>query len=140
MPRTLALFPLLLAACGASPGAGAAEPTLAEAARPLTASLEGELTPPCERMVFAFRPEERGSYRFEASAEVPLALRLFSMSPDLYIATGRREGTVSSVSADLEPGTEYALTVTPAECRAVPYRVAVGPLIVSADASSASER
>lgn len=119
---------ILFLACGASPGAGATEPSLAEAAQPLTATLEGTLSPPCERMVYSFRPPASGTYRFEASAEVPLALRLFSMSPDLYVATGRREGTTSSVSAELDPSTDYALTVTPSECRAVAYRVAAfGP-------------
>lgn len=119
---------VLLVACGASPGSGAAEPSLAEAAQPLTGTLEGTLSAPCERMVFSFRPSAAGTYRFEASAEVPLAVRLFSMGPDLYVATGARDGATSAVSAELDPATAYAVTVTPSECREVPYRVAAfGP-------------
>lgn len=116
---------VLLVACGASP---AAEPSLAEAAQPLTDTLEGTLSAPCERMVFSFQPSAAGLYRFEASAAVPLAVRLFSMGPDLYVATGAREGGASTVSAELDPTTAYAITVTPSECREVPYRVvAFGP-------------
>lgn len=121
------LLPLALAACGSTPGRGAAEPALAETARPLTleAPLAGELTPPCDRMVFSFRPTERGEYQFEARSEVPVAVRLFAMSPDLYLATGEREGDTSRVASELEPETEYAVTVTPRECRAAAYTVAI---------------
>ena len=121
------LVPLALTACGATPGGGAAEPALADAARPLTleAPLAGELAPPCDRMVFSFRPTERGEYQFEARSEVPVAVRLFAMSPDLYLATGERDGDTSRVVSELEPETEYAVTVTPRECRAAPYTVAI---------------
>lgn len=116
-----------LAACGSTPGRGAMEPALAESARPLSleAPLTGELAPPCERLVFSFRPAERGEYEFEARSEVPVAVRLFEMSPDLYVATGRREGEASRVASELVPETEYAVTVTPGECRAASYSVAI---------------
>ncbi len=128
--RTTALFCTLgmvgaLSGCGASPGAGAHEPALADAARPIEigSTERGELTPPCDRLVFGFRPAERGTYELSARSEVPVSLRLFATSPDLYVATGSRDGDVSRVSAELDADVEYAVTMTPRECRPAPYEV-----------------
>ncbi|MFO0713643.1 MAG: hypothetical protein U0353_27570 [Sandaracinus sp.] len=124
----VATFAALAAAgCGATPGRGADEPALADAARPvaLEAPLTGTLEAPCERMVFSFRPTEAGTYDWEVRSEVPMAVRLFAMSPDLYVATGSREGEVSHVTAELDEGVDYAVTVTPRDCRAAPYEVAI---------------
>ena len=123
--RTASLFLSLAAGCGASPGGGANEPALADAAQPIQigATEAGQLTPPCERLVFGFRPTERGTYELSARSEVPVSLRLFATSPDLYVATGSREGDVSRVSAELDADVEYAVTMTPRECRAAAYEV-----------------
>ena len=132
MSRTssLSIALLLLASmngCGAAPGRGAEEPALADSAQALSleAPLEGQLTPPCDRLAFSFRPTEPGSYDWEIRSEVPVSVRLFAMSPDLYLATGSREGDVSRVSSDLDADVDYAVTVTPRECRAADYQVAI---------------
>ncbi len=116
-----------LGGCGASPGRGADEPALADSAQALSldAPLAGQLTPPCDRLAFSFRPTERGNYDWEVRSDVAVSLRLFAMSPDLYLATGSREGEVSRVSGDLDANVDYAVTVTPRECRAAPYEVAI---------------
>lgn len=113
--------------CGAAPGGGAAEPALADSARPVTleAPLAGELAPPCDRLAFSFRPAETGEYDWSFRSDVPASMRLFAMSPDLYLATGSREGDVSHVSSTLDADVEYAVTVTPRECRAAAYQVAI---------------
>jgi hypothetical protein len=127
---TLVLSVVAIAAasgCGASPGAGANEPALADSARSIEigATERGELAPPCDRLVFGFRPTERGTYELSARSEVPVSLRLFATSPDLYVATGSRDGDVSRVSAELDADVEYAVTMTPRECRAAPYEVSL---------------
>lgn len=117
----------VIVGCGASTGRGADEPALADSAQALSLGtpLEGELGPPCDRLAFSFRPTERGHYEWEIRSEVPMSVRLFAMSPDLYIATGGREGDVSRVSGELDADVEYAVTATPRECRAAAYEVAV---------------
>lgn len=124
--RTLFLGLSLLAGCGGSVH-HADEPTLASQAQPLAVGVpaQGDLASACDRTVWSFRPVERGDYRFRASSDVPMSLRLFSMGPDLYLDTGRTEDHVASVVATLETDTTYAVTMASTDCRPTDYTIAV---------------
>jgi hypothetical protein len=108
-------------------GATHHEPTLASQSRPLALaqSTTGELASACDRTVWSFQPETAGDYRFEATSDVPMALRLFSTSPDLYLETGRTEGGVARLEGALHPDTTYAVTLVGTDCRATHYAMTV---------------
>ena len=60
-----------------------------------------------------------------------MSLRLFSMSPDLYLDTGRTEGSTAHVEAVLHTDTAYAVTMASTDCRAAHYAIAVERAYVS---------
>ncbi len=132
--RTLFLCTILLSGCSGAVH-HADEPTLASQARPISESApaHGELASACDRTVWSFAPTTAGLYRFEARSAVPLSIRLFSMSPDLYLDTGRTEADAASVEASLEPGESYAITLEGTDCRPTSYdiTVALSPADVS---------
>jgi hypothetical protein len=122
-PWIVPFFGLVVVGCGAS----RREPTLASQALPLAlaTSASGQLASACDRTVWSFQPETAGSYRFEATSEVPMALRLFSTSPDLYLETGRTDGGVARLEGELHPDTTYAVTLVGTDCRPTHYAMSV---------------
>ena len=54
-----------------------------------------------------------------------MSLRLFAMSPDLYLDTGRTESGAARLEARLDAGESYAVTMASAECRASHYELTV---------------
>jgi hypothetical protein len=116
----------LAAGCGGA-ASHAAEPTLASQAQPLALGTPatGAAASACDRTVWSFRPEVAGRYRFHAQSEVPMSLRLFSMSPDLYLDTGRTDAEGAVVDSDLETDTTYAVTMASTDCRATHYALSV---------------
>lgn len=114
-----------LAACGGVQHAS--EPTLASQAQPLAlaAPSSGELASACDRTVWSFAPGASGTYRFDAQSDVAMSLRLFSMSPDLYLDTGRTDESGAHLEARLDAGEHYAVTMASSECRAAHYEITV---------------
>jgi hypothetical protein len=116
-----------IAGCGAGPDRGAEEPSLASQAQPISieAPQAGQLASACDRSVFAFRPTERGNYRFEAVTDVPMSLRLFAMSPDLYLDTGTTDTSGARLEASLDAGESYAVTLAGTACEPTSFTVRV---------------
>jgi len=127
MTKTQTLF-----LCAAMAGCGgtihhAAEPTLAAQAHPITTTTPatGELASACDRTVWSFAPSQSGTYAFEVRSDAPMSLRLFSLSPELYLDTGRTESDVAHLQARLDAGESYAVTMASTECRASHYELTV---------------
>lgn len=125
-PTPTLLLSIALAGCGGAVP-HAAEPTLSSQAQPLALGTEvsGDAASACDRTVWSFQPTAAGDYRFEAQSDVPLSMRLFTMSPDLYLDTGRTDATGTSLEAALDADTTYAVTVAGTECRPTHYAIRV---------------
>lgn len=112
-----------VAGCGGAPRT--AEPTLASRAQPLAATAAGDVASACDRTVWSFSPSATATYRFDAHADVAMSLRLFSMSPDLYLDTGRTDESGAHLEARLDAGEAYAVTMASTDCRAAHYEITV---------------
>jgi hypothetical protein len=122
--HTLFLCTAMVAGCGGAVH-HADEPTLASQAQPLAALAAGDVASACDRTVWSFSPTTTGTYRFDAHADVAMSLRLFSMSPDLYLDTGRTGEDGAHLEARLDAGEHYAVTMASTECRAAHYEITV---------------
>lgn len=130
--HTLFLCAALVAGCGGAVH-HADEPTLASQAQPLSEDTPhtGDLASACDRTVWSFHPTTAGNYRFEAQSDVPMSLRLFSMSPDLYLDTGRTDGGTARLEAVLHTDTTYAITMASTDCRTAHFAMSVERAYVS---------
>lgn len=124
--HTLFLCAGLAAGCGGAIH-HADEPTLASQAQPLAVATPaaGDVASACDRTVWSFSPSATATYRFDAHADVAMSLRLFSMSPDLYLDTGRTGADGAHLEARLDAGEHYAVTMASTECRAAHYEITV---------------